>query len=185
MTSQRIGLVHPGEMGISLAATAQSSGHQVYWASEGRSTQTRKRAAQFNLQDAQTFANLCATCSLIVSVCPPHAAETVAQQVLAHGFTGMYLDANAIAPQRAVHMSQAMAAAGIAFIDGGIIGVPAWTPGTTRLYLSGARADEIAACFSAGPLETRIIGVDAGRASALKMCFAVRIVHKSELVPFV
>ena len=172
MTSQRIGIIHPGEMGISLAATAQKSGHQVCWASQGRSAQTRERAAKFDLQDVHTLANLCATCSLIVSVCPPHAAEIVAQQVLAHDFTGMYLDANAIAPQRAVRLSQMMTAEGITFVDGGIIGGPAWTPGTTRLYLSGPRADEIATCFSAGPLETCVIGVDAGKASALKMCFA-------------
>jgi 3-hydroxyisobutyrate dehydrogenase-like beta-hydroxyacid dehydrogenase len=107
-----------------------------------------------------------------VSACPPHAADDVAQQILAHGFTGMYLDANAIAPRRAVRMSQTMTAAGVAFVDGGIIGGPAWKPGTTWLYLSGPRADDIAACFSAGPLETRIIGADPGRASALKMCYA-------------
>lgn len=33
MTLQRIGIIHPGEMGISLAAAAQKSGHPVYWAS--------------------------------------------------------------------------------------------------------------------------------------------------------
>ena len=172
MTIQRIGIVHPGEMGISIAAATQKTGHLVYWASEGRSAQTRERAAKFELRDVQTLANLCATCSLIVSVCPPHAADAVAQQVLAHALTGLYLEANAIAPQRAVRMSQAMTAAGITFVDGGIIGGPAWTPGATCLYLSGPRADEIAACFSAGPVETRVMGVEAGQASALKMCYA-------------
>jgi 3-hydroxyisobutyrate dehydrogenase-like beta-hydroxyacid dehydrogenase len=172
MTIQQIGIIHPGEMGISVAATAQKSGHQVYWASEGRSAQTHERAAKFNLHDVHTVADLCATCSVIVSVCPPHAAADVAQQTLDHGFTGMYLDANAIAPRRVVDMSRAMTAAGVTFVDGGIIGGPAWTPGTTRLYLSGPRAGEVAACFSAGPLETRIIGADAGKASALKMCYA-------------
>src|SRR5712692_10138117 len=125
MTSQPIGIVHPGEMGISLAAAALESGRPVYWASEGRSTQTRERASRFDLQDMVNLANLCANCSIIVSVCPPHAAETVAEQVLAHGFTGLYLDANAIAPQRAMQMSQAMTARGVTFVDGGIIGGPA------------------------------------------------------------
>lgn len=172
MTIQGIGIVYPGEMGVSIAAAAQKSGHQVYWASEGRSAQTRERAAKFNLQDVHTLANLSATCSLIVSICPPHAAEAVAQQVLTHAFTGIYLEANAIAPQRAVRLGQAMTAAGVTFVDGGVIGGPAWTPGTTHLYLSGPRADEVAACFSAGPLTTRVIGPEVGKASALKMCFA-------------
>lgn len=172
MTTHTIGIVHPGEMGISIAAAALRNGHQVCWASEGRSPQTRERAAKFDLYDVQTLDHLSAACSLIVSICPPHAAEAVAQQVLARAYTGLYLDANAIAPQRAVRMSRAMTAAGATFVDGGIIGGPAWTPGATHLYLSGPRADEIAACFSAGPAATHVLGAEAGAASALKMCYA-------------
>ena len=40
------------------------------------------------------------------------------------------------------------------------------------LYLSGTEAERVAACFSAGPLETSVIGEEVGKASALKMCFA-------------
>ncbi len=172
MTPQRIGILHPGEMGISIAASAQNGGHQVYWASEGRSSNTHNRAAKLGLQDAQTVANLCAECSILVSVCPPYAAETIASQVMASGFTGLYLEANAISPRRATHMGQAMIEAGVTFVDGGIIGGPAWEPGRTRLYLAGRRAHDIAACFSAGPLETCVLGTTIGKASALKMCYA-------------
>jgi 3-hydroxyisobutyrate dehydrogenase-like beta-hydroxyacid dehydrogenase len=172
METQRIGFLHPGEMGISIAASAQSSGHQVYWASEGRSPATRARAEKIGLRDARTLTNLCAECATIVSVCPPHAAESVAQQVIASGFQGRYLDANAISPQRVTEIGRAMTKAGAAFIDGGIIGGPAWKPGSTWLYLSGPQADEIAACFAAGPLEARVLGPAVGTASALKMCYA-------------
>ena len=172
MTKQKVGILHPGNMGISIAASAQNSGHDVYWASEGRSPQTHERAAKFNLYDAHTLAKLCDTCSIIVSVCPPHAAEEVAEQVLAHSFTGLYLDANAIAPQRAIRIAEKVTAADATFVDGGIIGGPAWEPGCTWLYLSGPSAHVAAACFSAGPLETSVIGEAAGKASAIKMCFA-------------
>ncbi len=172
MAAQRMGIVHPGEMGISIAAAAQGAGSAVAWASDGRSARTRERAARFHLEDAGTVANLCATCSLIVSVCPPHAAETVAQQVLANGFAGLYLDANAIAPQRAAQMARALGAGGAAFVDGGIIGGPAWTSGATRLYLSGPRAADVAACFAGGPLDAIVLGAEVGQASALKMCYA-------------
>ncbi len=172
MTSQRVGVLHPGEMGISLAVSAQKSGHTVFWASEGRGAQTRERAAKYGLRDAETLAQLCETCQTIVSVCPPDAAEDVAQQVLGHGFRGLYLDANAISPQRAVRIGEAMGRAGATFVDGGIIGSPAWTPGTTWLYLAGPGGQGAAACFAAGPLETRVIGEIIGRASALKMCYA-------------
>jgi 3-hydroxyisobutyrate dehydrogenase-like beta-hydroxyacid dehydrogenase len=172
MTPQRIGIIYPGEMGISIAASAQNSGHHVYWASEGRSAATRARAAKYGLRDTHTIANLCAECAILVSVCPPHAAETVAHHVLASAFTGLYLDANAISPQWARQIGQAMAEAGITFVDGGIIGGPAWEAGRTWLYLAGPRAHDIAACFAAGPLETHVLGATIGPASALKMCFA-------------
>jgi 3-hydroxyisobutyrate dehydrogenase-like beta-hydroxyacid dehydrogenase len=159
-------------MGISIAASAQNSGHQVFWASEGRGRDTHDRAAKFGLRDLQTVANLCAECSVLVSVCPPHAAETVARQILDSGFRGLYLDANAISPRRAMQIGQAMAPAGITFVDGGIIGGPAWEPDSTWLYLAGPRAHDIAACFSSGPLATRVLGQEIGKASALKMCFA-------------
>ena len=172
MQSRRLGILHPGNMGISIAASAQNSGCEVYWASEGRSQRTRQRAEEFHLTDAGTLAQLCQICPVVVSACPPHAAEEVAAQVVAQGFTGLYVDANAISPQRAVRIGEMMVAAGVAFVDGGIIGGPAWEPGQTWLYLSGGRAQEVADCFSAGPLETDVIGEGIGRASALKMCYA-------------
>lgn len=172
MQSRRLGILNPGNMGISIAASAQNSGCEVYWASEGRSQQTRQRAEECHLTDAGTLAQLCQICPVVVSVCPPHAAEDVAAQVVAQGFTGLYVDANAISPQRVVRIGEMMVAAGVAFVDGGIIGGPAWEPGQTWLYLSGGRAQEVADCFSAGPLETDVIGEGIGRASALKMCYA-------------
>jgi 3-hydroxyisobutyrate dehydrogenase-like beta-hydroxyacid dehydrogenase len=167
-----IGILHPGNMGVSVAAAAQKDGHRVYWASAGRSPETRQRAEAQGLTDAETLAALCHTCSLIISVCPPHAAEQVAQQVLAHDFQGIYVDANAIAPQRAERIGQAMAAQKVAFVDGGIIGGPAWQENTTWLYLSGREAQQVADCFTAGPLHAEVIGAEIGRASALKMCYA-------------
>lgn len=172
MTGQRIGILHPGNMGISLAASAQNSGHAVYWVSEGRSRQTRERAERFGLVDAHTLAELCSICSVVVSVCPPHAAEEVARQVAAHAFQGLYLDANAISPQRVKRIGQAVEEAGATFVDGGIIGGPAWERGTTWLHLAGRNAEAAASCFSSGPLETSVIGKEIGKASALKMCYA-------------
>jgi 3-hydroxyisobutyrate dehydrogenase-like beta-hydroxyacid dehydrogenase len=167
-----LGILHPGQMGISVAASAKNSGCEVYWVSANRSDRTQARALEHGLEDAQTIENLCQTCKVIVSVCPPHAAEEVALQVLAAGFQGLYVDANAIAPQRALHLGKMLEADGIAFVDGGIIGGPAWEPNRTWLYLAGPRRQEVAEYFSAGPLETSLIGDEIGKASALKMCYA-------------
>ncbi|MCA9884996.1 MAG: NAD(P)-dependent oxidoreductase [Anaerolineae bacterium] len=170
--SKTIGILHPGAMGVSVAASAKNSGNRVYWASEGRSEATRQRADEVGLVDAGSLADMCEKCEVILSVCPPAYAEQVAQDVIAAGFSGLYLDANAIAPQRTLRIGQAMADAGVTFVDGGIIGGPAWESGRTWLYLSGEAAPEIAECFSAGPLETSIVSNQIGQASALKMVFA-------------
>jgi len=167
-----IGLLHPGEMGISVAASATHSGHQVYWISTGRSEATRQRAEKHKLIDVVSLSHLCQLCEIIISVCPPHAAEEVARSVIEQGFKGYYLDANAISPGRAIKIGQRLGENRIRFIDGGIIGGPAWKPRETRLYLSGNDATIIADCFGNKPLETKIIGDEIGKASALKMCYA-------------
>ena len=168
----KIGVIHPGLMGICVAATVQNSGHEVFWVSEGRSPQSRQRAEKFNLSDAGNLAALCETCSVIFSVCPPHAAEEMAQQVLAHSFQGVYLDVNAISPQRTIRIGKAMSKGGVDFVDGGIIGSPVWERGKTWLYLSGEKAQQAAAFCAGGPMETRVVGDDIGKASGLKMCYA-------------
>jgi len=168
----KIGILHPGEMGISIAASAIHNDHQVYWTSQGRSDKTRARAEKYRLTEVESLSQLCQTCEIILSVCPPHAAEDIAQSVIETGFRGLYLDANAIAPQRSIKIGKLMETRGIRFVDGGIIGGPAWTPKETWLYLSGEHAQEIASCFSDGSLDTKIIGNQIGKASALKMCYA-------------
>jgi 3-hydroxyisobutyrate dehydrogenase-like beta-hydroxyacid dehydrogenase len=171
-TKEKIGILHPGAMGISIAASAQNSGYQVYWASNGRSPQTHERANMIHLLDLYSVMKLCAECSVIICVCPPHAAEEVANEVISSGFKGVYVDANAISPQRARRIGHLMCDAGVEFVDGGVIGGPAWKPKRTWLYLSGTEAYKVASYFSAGPLETSVIGESPGKASALKMCYA-------------
>lgn len=168
----KIGILHPGEMGISIAASAINNGHQVHWLSQGRSDETRTRAEKHDLVEIKTLPQFCQTCEIILSICPPHAAEGVAQSIVEAGFKGLYLDANAISPQRAIQLGQMMEENGMQFVDGGIIGGPAWTPKETWLYLSGEHAQKVAACFSNGPLAAKVIGGEIGKASALKMCYA-------------
>lgn len=173
MPARRIGILHPGEMGSAVAASMQSGGNEVYWASEGRSSHTRERAAGLGLVDVLTVARLCETCSAIVSVCPPEFADGVADQVRSLAFDGLYADANAISPERVRRMGERMRGSGIQFVDGSIIGVATRTPGSTWIYFSGERAAEAAEFFGAGgPIQAEAIEGEIGKASALKMCFA-------------
>jgi 3-hydroxyisobutyrate dehydrogenase-like beta-hydroxyacid dehydrogenase len=166
-----IGILHPGDMGVAIGAAAIHNGHHAYWASEGRSAQTRARAEEHALIDAGTLADICARCSLVLSVVPPSAAEEVAEQVIALGFKGTFADLNAIAPQRAQRIGERLEANGVGFVDGGIVGPPPWNPKTTWLCLSGRDSETVAACFTNGPVQTEILGAGVGDASALKMCY--------------
>ncbi len=71
----------------------------MLWASHGRSEESVARAKAAGLTDAGTPRQVAAEASVIISVCPPHAALDVAWAV--HGFSGLYVDANAIAPDTA------------------------------------------------------------------------------------
>lgn len=172
MTKHILGILHPGAMGSSIAAAAVQNGHEVYWASAGRSAQSRERAAKSQLLDAGSVKALCQKCSIILSICPPHAAEDLAEEVVGHGFAGLYVDANAIAPQRALRIDQILKKSGAELVDGGIIGGPAWGPGKTYLHLSGQRANEIAQLLETEFLHTNVLSAQTGDASSLKMCFA-------------
>ena len=53
MKSPTIGVLHPGDMGATVGASARANGLRVLWASEERSPQTRERAAAAGLEDAE------------------------------------------------------------------------------------------------------------------------------------
>jgi 3-hydroxyisobutyrate dehydrogenase-like beta-hydroxyacid dehydrogenase len=170
MSMPIVGLLHPGDMGAAVGHCLTGAGYRVLWASEGRGPDTAARARDAGLIDVRTSRGVAAEADIIVSVCPPHAALDVAWAV--HGFAGIYLDANAIAPGTAREVAQLITGSGGRYVDGGIIGSPPRTPGTTRLYLSGGDAAEIQALFAGTALEPRIVpGGDTG-ASAVKMAYA-------------
>jgi 3-hydroxyisobutyrate dehydrogenase-like beta-hydroxyacid dehydrogenase len=172
MTDLTIGVLHPGEMGGSVGAAARANVSRVLWASEERSAQTALRAAAAGLEDAKTLASLVAVSDVILSVCPPHSALDLARSVAAHGFSGIYVDANAVAPGTSREIGRTVGQGGATFVDGGIIGPPARTRGTTRLYLSGEQAPHIGRLFAEGPLEAIAVEGGPGAASALKMAYA-------------
>jgi 3-hydroxyisobutyrate dehydrogenase-like beta-hydroxyacid dehydrogenase len=161
-----VGLLHPGEMGAAVGAVARENGHSVLWASAGRSAETDTRARRAGLEDAGSAQEVGQRSDVIFSVCPPHAAAVVAASV--GPFSGIYVDANAIAPATTREIGGRLAR----YVDGGIIGPPPRTPGTTRLYLSGPDAPVVATLFEHSDLEPRVLSDSIGDASALKMVYA-------------
>jgi hypothetical protein len=151
-----VGLLHPGEMGAALGTALRSVGHEVLWASEGRSEATRARAAGFT--DAGTIAAVVERSDVVLSVVPPHGALALAQSL--PPFEGVYVDANAVSPGTARRVGATVTR----FVDGGIIGAPP----DPRLYLSGDEAPEVAALFAGTPVDALVVS----NASALKCAYA-------------
>lgn len=151
-----VGLLHPGEMGSAVGNALVAAGHRVLWASEGRSEATRGRAAAF--EDASSVRGLADASDVVVSVVPPHAAVEVARGVAP--FDGLYVDANAVAPETARTVGGLFGR----FVDAGIVGGPP----APRLYLSGAEAAEVASLFAGSPIEALVVA----DASALKTAYA-------------
>jgi hypothetical protein len=164
-SEQTVGILHPGAMGAAVAAACVAD---TIWCSDGRSAATADRAASADLTAVQTLDELVERSSVILSVCPPASAVDVADSVAALGFDGIYVDANAIAPETARKIDDRFES----FVDAGIIGLPPTKAGMTRLYLSGAKANEVAALWAGSMLDARVIEGGAGAASALKLAFA-------------
>jgi 3-hydroxyisobutyrate dehydrogenase-like beta-hydroxyacid dehydrogenase len=172
MKIKTIALLHPGNMGVTIGVAAASGGSRVVWASQQRSQLTAERARQAGLVDVETLTNAIRESDVILSVCPPHAALDVAHSVAGHKFAGIYVDANAVSRETAEQIGVIVTRGGASFVDGGIIGSPVKRAGTTRLYLSGSRAAEVATLFSVSMLDARPIGEVPGAASALKIAYA-------------
>lgn len=149
-------------MGAAVGAALRAAGHDVVWASAGRSDATRRRAEEAGLRDAGSVEDVAHACDVLLSVCPPHAALDVAREV--GPFDGVYVDANAVSPATAREVSASFSR----FVDGGIVGGPP----DPRLYLSGDEAGLVAGLFAGSPIEGRVLDGGVGAASALKMTYA-------------
>jgi 3-hydroxyisobutyrate dehydrogenase-like beta-hydroxyacid dehydrogenase len=88
------------------------------------------------------------------------------------GFEGVFVDANAVAPATARELSEAVISGGGEFVDGGIVGPPPRTAGTTRFYLSGSGAAGVLDLFAGSALDARVVSDEVGVASAVKMAYA-------------
>ena len=172
-------LLHPGQMGSSVANALIQAGHGVFWVSQDRSNQTRERAEELGLRDVTDSSMALEKSQFVISVCPPEYAGSLAEEVIEKGYEGIYVDANAVSPATSLAMGDLV---GENYVDGGIIGPPAWNVGSTRIYLSGPRAANIARLFEGTLLESFVIEGEIGAASALKMCYAAYTKGSSALL---
>ncbi|HJR94529.1 MAG TPA: DUF1932 domain-containing protein [Gaiellaceae bacterium] len=169
-----VGIVSPGAMGSAVGAALVRGGARVVVTLAGRSARTRRLAEGAGLEVLAGLGEVVDEADVVLSIAPPEAARSIAGDI-AHargaGSRPLVADLNAIAPQTARILAQDLAETGLELVDGSISGPPPRTGGSTRVYLSGERAGEIADLPFEG-VERIVVGDDVGSASAVKMSTA-------------
>jgi 3-hydroxyisobutyrate dehydrogenase-like beta-hydroxyacid dehydrogenase len=160
-------------MGATVAACAATNATAVLWCQAGRSAASAARAAQFGLTPVSTLSELLDRSDIVLGLCPPAAAEALARDVAEHRFAGVYVEANAINPERAQRIA-ALLAPDATVVDGGVVGSPPVGGKTPILYLSGPddATARIEALFADTAVRTAVLGAKVGKASALKLAYA-------------
>ncbi|MEV6505815.1 DUF1932 domain-containing protein [Streptomyces sp. NPDC051642] len=167
-------LLHPGAMGAKVGGEATRTGTRVLYVPAGRSPASLQRAREAGLEAAESLESALAASDFVLSVCPPHAAEDVAREVLTHPFRGVYVEANAISPDRTRRIAAACAERGVPMLDASIVGGPPGPGSAPRLYLSGdgEQVARVAGSFKDTQVVARPLNASLGAASALKMAYA-------------
>lgn len=175
MQIQTVGILSPGDMGQAIASVLNQNGLKTIAALDDRSDRTRQLAAAAYIQDVGSLKELVIESDVVLSVLVPAAATEVAEQVAevisSVGKSILYVDANAISPQKVRNIAQIITSKGGEFIDASIIGPPPRVPNRTRIYASGKKAIELQQLGDYG-LDIRVIGDEIGQASGLKMSYA-------------
>src|SRR5690606_27526913 len=174
--AETIAVVATGEMGSAVGAAFVRRGHRVVTDLTGRSGASRELAAGAGIEDVAGLAPLVEAADIILSIVPPAAALAFARRIAAvlEGTAArpVFVDCNAVAPATVAGIAAHFDALGAPFVDAGIVG-PAPRPDRppTRLYVSG---EARGALLPLDVPEITVIdmGPDAGRASAIKMCYA-------------
>ncbi len=160
-------------MGSALARALAAGGVRVVATVAGRSERTRRLAHGIELLPA--IDDVVGEAAVVLGVVPPGEARAAARALGAAarrtGARPLVADLNAISPETARAIGEELQAGELAFVDGSISGPPPRSDGTTRIYLSGARATEIAALPAPGVV-WRVVGREIGSASAVKMSTA-------------
>lgn len=188
-----IAVVAAGEMGAAVAARLVKHGCAVFTNLDGRSAATCARAEKAGMQDIP-FSDIPKRADWVLSILPPNEAFNFANSFAAtvkdSGATDkdriVFVDCNAVSPHTMKRISTIFQSSNIIFVDAGIIGGPPSDSYNPTIYASSEAKDEAVleefAAFSnlglkISPLKGKgVAGV--GDASALKMSYAVSLVHQ-------
>jgi 3-hydroxyisobutyrate dehydrogenase-like beta-hydroxyacid dehydrogenase len=155
-----VGIVSPGAMGSALGGSLLRGGARVVATVGGRSRRTAGLARDAGIELLPSSGDVVRAADVVLSVVPPDQAEAVANGL---ADARLFVDLNAVSPETARRISTD--------VDGSISGPPPVQGGTTRIYLSGPHAAEVAVLPFDG-VSVVVVGEEVGLASAVKMSTA-------------
>ena len=175
MTVSTVGIMSPGDMGSGVGGALKKNGFRVITALDGRSDDSRTRAAEQGIDDVGSLDELVKSSDLILSILVPSEAlsfaQDVAESLVRTDSQVAVADCNAVSPATGIKISEIISAAGGKFIDAGIIGGSPRSGATPRFYASGEHAHILGELDGKG-IEVPVMDGPLGRASALKMVYA-------------
>jgi 3-hydroxyisobutyrate dehydrogenase-like beta-hydroxyacid dehydrogenase len=170
-----VAVVSPGAMGTAMGEALARGGARVVATLAGRGERTHGLVAGSSLELLDDLSAVVGEADVVLSIVPPEAASDVARDVRRAarelGRAPLYADLNAIAPATVSRIAEGLREDGMDMVDGSISGPPPRNRGTTRLYLSGQRAAEVASLPFDG-VDPIVVGPEIGSASAVKMSTA-------------
>ena len=170
-----IAVIAMGEMGSATARRLRERGASVLTSLTGRSAASAARAEKAGAIPVSTDDELVSQSDFILSIVPPGdavaLAERLAPAIKRAGRKIIYVDCNAVSPQTAERIGEALEDTGCIYVDAGIIGPPPGPNSRTIFYASGPGAREFERLGERG-LSIRVMDGRNGAASAMKLSYA-------------
>ncbi len=167
-------VIAAGEMGAGIGKRLSERGARVLTSLKGRGGGSAARAKDAGMTDIADDNELVVNADFVLSIVPPGQALALAERLkgpLAQAKRNpVYVDCNAVAPETAREIAQALAGLPVRFADGGIIGGPPQGTYSPALYVSGDAAQAATKLSNYG-LGARPLDGPVGMASALKMSY--------------
>jgi 3-hydroxyisobutyrate dehydrogenase-like beta-hydroxyacid dehydrogenase len=175
VTVETVGIMSPGDMGSGVGGALAKNGLRAITALDGRSDESKTRAAEQGIEDVGSLDELVRSSDLVLSILVPSEAlsfaQDIAESIVRTDSQVAVADCNAVSPASGVKIGEIITAAGGKFIDAGIIGGSPRSGATPRFYASGEHAPIIGELDGKG-IEVPVMNGPIGRASGLKMVYA-------------
>ena len=133
-------------------------------------------AQQAGVTLAASAAEAAAGADIVISAVTANAAEAVAREAADYLTPGqIFFDINSAAPATKQRCGEALAAKGLAYVEGAVM-APVLVPGIrVPILTGGARAKEMTQALNAAGMNLRCVADRIGRASATKLCRSIMI----------